>query len=243
MIEYDELDSTSNEAKRLVREGNAAELYGTVIVAHHQTAGRGRMGKSFASPKGDSVYSTFILPPPDNPAEQLTTALAAVAVCEAIENTTSYNPGIKWVNDVFVDGKKVCGILAESIQDVSANQGAVVLGIGVNINLNEDDLPDDLRNIAGSLIMNEVEKEAFFKALVEKIFSYVSSQEKDMAFVDAYRKRSILIGKNIIVKQGEKNRPAVALGIADDGALIVEYEDGSSDELRTGEVGILLSDS
>jgi birA, biotin-[acetyl-CoA-carboxylase] ligase region len=248
LIEYDELDSTNNEAKRLVREGNASELHGTVITARRQTAGRGRMGKGFFSPDGNSIYATFILPPPESPEGQLITALAAVAVCEAIEKTTPYKPEIKWVNDVLVDGKKICGILAETIQD-STSQSAVVLGIGVNINLNENDLPDELKDIAGSLRMNEEERVKFFEVFIESVFCCLSCQTDGQgeetlsdvkSLMDSYSKRSILIGKNVFVLRADEKRPATALGIAEDGALIVEYEDGTSEELRTGDVSIRL---
>ena len=237
IIEYEELDSTNNEAKRLLREGDASSLYGTVITARRQTSGRGRMDKGFFSPDGNSIYATFILPPPERPAEQQITALASVAVCETIEKMTSYNPRIKWVNDVLVDGKKICGILAESIQD-STGQGAVVLGIGININLNEEEFPEDLQDIAGSLKMNKEDREIFFKAFVERVFYCLSHHERSL--IDYYREHSILIGKDIFVIRFDEKRPATALGIAEDGALIVEYEDGTSEELRTGDVSIRL---
>jgi BirA family biotin operon repressor/biotin-[acetyl-CoA-carboxylase] ligase len=234
LIEYEELDSTNDEAKRLVRAGTS-ELYGTVITARRQTAGRGRKGRGFLSPgsggtQPGSIYASFILEPPENLAEQFITALAAVAVCEAIEETTSYEPGIKWINDVLVDGKKICGILAESIP------GAVILGIGVNINLKIDDLPQELTDTVGSLKMDEKERQCFFNALVGNVFRCVPGSP-----MDAYRKRSILTGQNIIIIQGENKRPAKALGVADDGALIVEYEDGSVCELRTGEITVRVA--
>lgn len=268
ILEYDQLDSTNDEAKRLVRaaknngpaEQNRGDivkkLYGSVITARRQNAGRGRMGKSFFSPGGDCIYASFILPLPERPAEQLITAAAAVAVCEALENTTAYKPGIKWVNDIIVGGKKVCGILAETIPE------AVILGIGVNINIEDGGLPKELQGIAGSLRMSEKEKDDFFSALAEKVPFYVSSEKtggsscaadkradkRDGSFcpasdissvINAYRKRSVIIGKSILVVQGDKKRPAAALGIADDGALIVKYEDGSTENLRAGEISVM----
>jgi len=295
ILKYDELDSTNNEAKRLVaaaRQPEAcgeAKLHGTVIITKHQTAGRGRMGRSFVSFGSSSIYASFILPPPENPAEQLITALAAVAVCEAIENTTSYSPGIKWINDILVDGKKVCGILAESVP------GAVILGIGVNIDIDtdtdndpdtdsdsysysdfntdmdldtdadtdsdlnndmdpdeskffnvktsmsKDNIPEYLRGVAGLLYLDEESRSRFESALIEAVFGCVLSDGgKAAALMDEYRSRSVLLGMPVVLSKGNEERTAIAKDIADDGALIVEYQDGSLETLRTGETSVRL---
>ena len=241
IIEYEELDSTNNEAKRLIVAARTPDAqnenipYGTVIKAKYQTAGRGRIGRSFFSPGPPSIYASFVLPPPARPAEQLITALAAVAVCEAIERTTSYKPGIKWINDVLADGKKICGILAESIPE------AVILGIGININIEESDMPKELRAYAGSLRLDEEETAGLFGALVDFVFRFTAAEGKEAAsLMDEYRKRSVVTGKKITIIQGESKRPATALDISDDGALVVAYEDGSVGELRTGEISIFI---
>ena len=233
ILSYDEIDSTNAEAKRLLRgEYSGDELYGVIVTARKQTAGRGRLGRSFASPGGDSVYASFILKPPEHPAEQRITAFAAVAVCLAIEKTTSYKPGIKWINDILVDGKKICGILAESVQ------GAVVLGIGININLEEDDLPVELRDAAGSLQIDKDTRERFFKTLIEEVFCYMTVAEKP-DLMDEYRTRSVLLGKPVNI--GSDSIPAFCEGIAGDGALIVRYENGSTEELRSSEISVRLA--
>ena len=173
VIEYEEIDSTNEAAKRLVRDRTAAldindELYGTVITAKKQTAGKGRRGKTFFSPGGDSIYASFILPPPENLAEQHITTLAGAAVCETIETVfrkPADVPTIKGVNDVMIKGRKVCGILTEGIP------GAVIIGIGININLNEKDFPEELQEIAGSLLLDSDERTRLFKALTEAILN------------------------------------------------------------------------
>jgi len=242
IIEYDELDSTNNEAKRMIRDSvsqknKTAALYGTVVTARRQSAGRGRRGKGFLSPGGGSVYASFILKPPKNPAEQRITALAAVAVCEAIESVTPCIPVIKWVNDILVDGKKVCGILAES------DPYAVVLGIGVNINLDRTDLPDELKDVAGTLLMDREERASFFRILTEAVFRCLSegSAKETALLMAAYRKRSLLLGRTVVFTSGEEKRVATATGIADDGALIVQYESGATEELRSGEISLRLA--
>ena len=247
IIEYEELDSTNDEAKRLVRAAffpaapdagpaGADTLYGSVVTARRQTAGRGRRGRSFASSGADSIYASFILRPPASVSEQRITAFAAVAVCEAIEKTTSCKPAIKWVNDILVDGKKVCGILAESVAH------AVILGIGVNINLGKGDLPEELADVAGSLTMTGDERALFFDALVESVFRCMEATgaADASALMDAYRERSLLTGRRIIISKGDMQRPAFATGIADDGALIIEYEDGTAEALRSSDVSVSL---
>ena len=239
MFFYEEIDSTNDEAKRLLRDGKAS--FGDVVAARRQTAGRGRRGRAFVSPGGDSVYASFILKPPERPAEQRITAFAAVAVCLAIERTTSYRPGVKWVNDVLADGKKICGILAESVP------GAVILGIGVNINLDCGCLPEDLRETAGSLSMDKETRTLFFDALAEDVFRCAAAAEKadaaeTAALMNAYRARSVLLGKLVVFLRGDTTCRALCENIADDGALIVRYENGKTEELRTAEISVRLDE-
>jgi len=259
---YDELDSTNDEAKRLLqaaRQGGGTGLYGAVITAVRQSAGRGRNGKPFASPGGDSVYASFILRPPEDPAEQRITAFAAVAVCLAIEKATSYKPGIKWINDIYLEGKKICGILAESVP------GAVILGVGININLDKKDLPDELKKSAGSLKLSAEERALLFESLREEVFRCMAIAERPdtdeaSALMDEYRARSVVIGKPVLLlletdisqnpcycipamntqsHDGYFRVPAYCVGVADDGALIVRHTDGSLEELRSSGVTVL----
>ena len=235
-------------------------LYGAVVTASRQSAGRGRNGKPFASPGGDSIYATFILRPPEDPAEQRITAFAAVAVCHAIEKTTSYKPGIKWINDIYLDGKKICGILAESVP------GAVILGVGININLDKKDLPDELKKSAGSLKLSAEERAMLFESLREEVFRCMDiagrpGTEEAAALMDEYRARSVVIGKPVLLlvetdillnpcycipamntqnHDGYFRVPAYCEGIADDGALIVRHTDGSFEELRSSGVTVQL---
>ncbi|MDR3365202.1 MAG: biotin--[acetyl-CoA-carboxylase] ligase [Clostridiales Family XIII bacterium] len=249
LIEYGEIDSTNEEAKRLARAaaggggGGLPELYGTVVTARRQSAGRGRRGRDFLSPGGDSVYASFILEPlgrTPGAGAQMITASAAVAVCLALEKTALCKPKIKWVNDVLLDGKKVCGILAESVKH------AVILGIGVNINLKDGDLPEDLRGAAGSVSMDTETRGRFFDALSEEVFRCAAEADSadeaaQSRLIDEYRSRSMLTGCSVFVLRGESKTPAAAVGIADDGGLVVEYGDGRRETLRSGEVSVRLS--
>jgi len=276
---YDEIDSTNDEAKRLIcarraqqsdadKTGGPSELCGVVITASKQTNGRGRLGRSFSSPGGDSIYASFILKPPEDPAEQRVTAFAAVAVCLAIEKTTSYRPGIKWINDILMEGKKICGILAESVP------GAVILGIGININLGEGDFPDELKESAGSLILSKEERARLLESLQAEVFRCMDAAGRPgaaeaAALMDEYRARSVVLKKPVLLLKKTETAslsyrdsrtvptsyspgpyprgaddytrvPAFCEGLADDGALIVRFDDGTVEELRSGEVTVQL---
>jgi BirA family biotin operon repressor/biotin-[acetyl-CoA-carboxylase] ligase len=253
------IDSTNAEAKRRVAE--AAELrdipYGSVIVADKQTAGRGRRGRSFFSPAADSVYMSFVLKPAGVIENSfLITIMAAVAVCRAVErmtdasgniNTdgtaTQQNPGIKWVNDIFINNRKICGILTEAVSDVESGViESLVLGIGVNINVPEADFPAEIRDIAGSLHIDPGKRGLFAATLISEVFSLYSTlaDGNTRYIIREYRAWSLMKGRNITVIKGDEERVAVACGIANDGSLKVEYADGTRENLRSGEVSIGL---
>ena len=146
---FESLDSTNNYLKKLA-SGGAAE--GTVVIADEQTAGRGRMGRSFASAPGCGIYMSMLLRPEGCTADCAPglTAVAAVAVCRAIEKVCGRAPGIKWINDLYLRGKKICGILCESsVKDGRVNYA--VLGIGLNVTTRAEEFPEELRETAGSL--------------------------------------------------------------------------------------------
>jgi len=152
---FDSLESTNITAKDKAAAG--AE-HGTVVIADYQTAGKGCRGKTFFSPAGRGIYMSFILDAGficlNNPAS--ITASAAVSVCQTIEYTTGKSPKVKKVNDIFLDGRKICGILTESVIGAeSHNINFIVLGIGINFNTPLSDFPEELQGIAGSLFESE----------------------------------------------------------------------------------------
>ncbi|MDR1796891.1 MAG: biotin--[acetyl-CoA-carboxylase] ligase [Clostridiales Family XIII bacterium] len=210
--EYDEIDSTNDEAKRRVAaalRAGAAEpspaleaLFGTAVAARRQTAGRGRRGRAFLSPGGHSIYISYILRPFGKYGNgDLLTLAAAVAVCRAIERVLPAGPGappeaaprIKWVNDVFLGGKKICGILAEAVSDPGTNRiCALVLGIGVNAGVPPEAFPGELQQTAGSLPLPKEKRAAFMAALSEEVFYYSGLCEGDPdAVLGAYRARAL----------------------------------------------------
>jgi BirA family biotin operon repressor/biotin-[acetyl-CoA-carboxylase] ligase len=151
-------------------------------------------------------------------------------------------PCIKWVNDVLINGRKVCGILTEAVNDPGSGAiNSYVLGIGVNINVPAEDFPEDVRGIAGSVRLRPADRIPFAATLIARIQSGHARALNGESPIDAYRKRSLMPGKPItILGPNQENRTAVAKEILDDGSLFVEYADGRTEALRNGEVSIRL---
>ncbi|MDR1496309.1 MAG: biotin--[acetyl-CoA-carboxylase] ligase [Clostridiales Family XIII bacterium] len=228
--------------------------FGTIIIADEQTAGRGRRGRAFASPAADSVYLSFILQPITAANTLLVTIMAAVAVCEAVEKVTAGEPAIKWVNDIYLNGRKICGILAEAISGIcsgtihsaSTDQkqndcgiDGVILGIGVNINVPPHDFPEEIRDTADSVSINPRDRGLFTAELIERVIEGYEGLTRGVSPIPAYRERSFIIDSEIIiVGYDDTETPAVAEDIADDGSLIVRYPDGSKESLNSGEVRV-----
>ena len=241
-----QVDSTNLRAKALAVQG---EKEGAVVVAEAQTAGRGRLGRSFYSPAQDGFYLSILLRPaiPATQALCLTTA-AAVAVCQALEQACGLSPRIKWVNDVLVEGKKVCGILTEA--QVNLENGELdwaVVGIGVNVEPPKGGYPPELADIAGALYPRGQVPEGLRNRLVAGVLDHFCQQYRApaQAHLADYRARSGVLGKNILVINPGLSpappRPAKALAIEDDFGLLVEYQDGTRQVLSSGEVSTRLS--
>ena len=232
-------DSTNTCVRRLAEDG-APE--GTVVVAAAQTAGRGRSGKSFLSPAGTGLYMSVLLRPQLAMGDALLiTTAAAVAVAHAVERVAAVTAQIKWVNDVYVDGKKVCGILTEGALDLE-NGGLryAILGIGINICPPAGGFPPELAPIAGALTETggEALRAPLAAAVLDEFFAlYPHLTEKP--FYDDYVSRSLLTGRQIEVLRGGMHLPAMALGIDRDLHLRVRYADGSEENLVAGEVSTM----
>jgi len=213
------------------------------VIANYQTAGKGRQGKTFHSPPDHGLYMTIILHASELSfsTPTLVTALAAVSVCEAIENITDKCPQIKWVNDLLLDGKKICGILTESVSmpDSPAAQ-RILLGIGVNISTPPSDFPEELRHIAGSLF--ETEKPTITRdQLAAEIINRIISPEKkhnEKEMLEKYRKRMFLLGKMVRITGTGETYEATAIDIDDTGQLIVRKDNGEVLFLSSGDISI-----
>ena len=240
---YDTLDSTNNRAKQLALE-NAP--HGTTVIAMQQTAGKGRLGRSFFSPREGIYLSIIIKPTFDLSKSVLVTAAAAVAVAQAIESVCGRQAQIKWVNDVYLDGKKIGGTLTEGISDFETGHiESLVIGIGVNTSVK--DFPDELRDTVGA-VDGDYSRSALAAEIISRMLNFAENIES-REFIQDYRKRSMVIGKNVTVYKGvysvapEKElegMPAKVLGIDDDGGLEVIYTDGKRETLTSGEISVRL---
>ena len=219
----------------------AGEAEGLALFAEEQTAGRGRLRRVFYSPRGGLYFSLLLRPARYTAAQALrVTAAAAVAVCAAIEDVGGRGAGIKWVNDVYMGGKKVCGILTEA--SVSMEDGrlrSVVLGVGLNAYAPPGGFPDPIKDIAGSVFdaPQGDGKNKLAAAVLRRFFELYGAL--DAPFVmEEYRRRSCVLGREIDVLGPQGARRAAALGIGDDGSLLVRYESGEEARLYAGEIGI-----
>ena len=236
---YDALESTNTTAKEAAIAG--AE-HGTVIAAIHQTGGKGRFGRQFQSPDG-GIYMSVVLRTErlaqETPA--LITALAAMAVCRAIESVSDKTPRIKWVNDVFLDEKKICGILTEAVTDFeSGSIQWMVVGIGVNFDTDENDFPDELRQIVGSVFPNgrgDVTKNQLAAKILNEIFFYCT-EDMHGEILAEYKKRLMMLGEKITIIGAKERCNAVAIDIDQTAQLIVRMDNGELRTLSSGEISI-----
>ena len=235
---HEKLDSTNTRAKLLAAQGAP---HGYLICADSQVSGRGRYGRQFFSPEHSGVYITYILRPTLS-AERavMITSLAAVAVARAIEKLCDADVKIKWVNDLYLNDRKICGILCEASMDFESGMlEYVVLGIGVNVG--QMTFPEELRDIATS-IENECGQPVSRSRLIAEISNELDSLYDQLptgAFMAESRRRSNVIGRDVTVLRGEARFPARVLDIDDQGRLVIRTESGVS-RVGSGEISIKL---
>lgn len=232
VIYYPSVDSTNNECKRLLAQGKQGMF---LVVTDCQTAGRGRQGKSFASPADTGIYFSLVIRPNTSFKNAVTaTTAASVAVCMAIEKLTDKKPVIKWVNDVYLDNRKICGILTEAITNFEDGTVESVI-IGIGINLKENAFPQELRDIVGFLDA-DINKNLLVSTVIDKLVEINTGDYK--TFIDYYRTHSMVIGQKIKIIRGDEQIPAVAVSIDEQGGLEVQLENGEHTVLRSGEISI-----
>lgn len=246
IICLDKVDSTNNYAKKLISETDAEN---NVVIAEFQYSGRGRMGRTWLSPRGKGLYMSIIIKPTSVESTVHTIPIgASVAVARAITRLTAQVPGIKWPNDIILGGKKVSGILTETVADTKS-ENYIVLGIGVNVSHEQNDFPEDIKNKATSIyaFMNQNTKNArgvnrarLAAAIISEIDNFIgeNSREKFSAVMQQYKILSATIGKEIVVVKADKAQKGKAIDIADDGCLIVEYDTGEIEHVLSGEVSV-----
>jgi len=238
LIHFQSVGSTNDKAKELAVKAEE----GTVIVAEEQTSGKGRLGRSWSSPGRKGIYASIILKPDMEPfnAAKLT-LLGAAAVALALEDC-GIESQIKWPNDIIINGKKAAGILTEMSSELGI-VNYIILGIGINVNQSVEELPPELVDRATSLMIaagKAIQRKHLLAQVLNRLDElYAQFKEKgdiDQA-LDICRERSAVIGKDIIVVQGRKQRPGHAVSINHDGELMVRFDEGL-EQVISGEVSI-----
>lgn len=232
----DSVSSTNTVLKELAEQGRPE---GTVLIARQQSAGKGRLGRSFYSPRGTGLYMSILLRPKFSAEESLSiTTAAAVAVAGAVEEITGRRAMIKWVNDVYLDGYKICGILTEASVDFETNGlNYAVLGIGVNLQESEEGFSAELKDVAGTLFQ-KAPPEAYVQlaaGILNRFFGFYRTLTT-YPFLQEYRERSLLTGMKIRFLRGGESFAGKVLGVDENVRLLVELEDGTTTAFSAGEV-------
>jgi BirA family biotin operon repressor/biotin-[acetyl-CoA-carboxylase] ligase len=232
---YKTIDSTNNQAKKMVAEGTAK--HGTIITADEQTAGRGRFDRKFFSPAKTGVYMTVVFKPNKNAADtQLITIAAAVSVVRAVKKLTGIDTDIKWVNDVFLNGKKICGILTEATIDFESQTAeSIIVGIGVNIKT--EDFPKEMKKTATSLYCDNLNRNVLIAKIVNNL-TVLYSDLKNKNLMQEYKRHSVILNKNISYVINGLKKEGFVTDINEKGNLIVKTSNGKVETLESGEVTI-----
>ncbi len=239
---FDSVSSTNTLLKTRAEQGEDA---GLVLIAREQTAGRGRMGRSFYSPAGSGLYLSVLYRPVSPAADAVRiTACAAVAVAETIEALSGQKTQIKWVNDVLIGGKKVSGILTEASLDCESGLvHYLIVGIGINISEPEGDFPDVLQGIAGSAFSGEAIPHLRCRlaaGILDRLTDFMEDPGDDRCF-EAYRARSLVLGRQVnLLSPGREPVPAEVLALERDYSLLVRLGDGSERRISSGEISLRL---
>ncbi|MCD8340659.1 MAG: biotin--[acetyl-CoA-carboxylase] ligase [Clostridiales bacterium] len=241
LLVFQSIDSTNNYLKR--EEEHLPS--GTVAVANEQTGGRGRRGRTFQSPGEVGVYLSALLRPDVEPAKALDlTAYVAVAVCEGIEAATGLQPEIKWTNDIVIQGRKICGILTEMmLESESMTLRSIVTGIGINVNQREEDFPEDIRAMAGSLAMMTgapVRRGRLTAEIInalDRMYTDWSAGGTD--YLERYRRRCLTLGREVqLLHPDDTVEPAFAEDVDEQFGLVVRMPDGTRRTVTSGEVSV-----
>jgi len=236
---YDSIPSTNIRAKEIAAESKE----GTLIISEEQTQGRGRLSRRWVSPKGKGLWFSIILKPDFKPEKVYKiTLIGAAAITEALEDMgiKSY---IKWPNDIIVEGKKICGILTEmSCENDRVNY--VIMGIGINVNLKEEDFDEELIEKATSLRIvtgKEIDRSQLLANVLnhmERLYIPFKVKGSLDETIRICREKSILIGNQVRIIRGDMITSGKVLNIDDEGYLLVQYEDGKIEKILSGEVSI-----
>ena len=240
---FETVDSTNNVLKDMASKGVPS---GTVVISDHQSGGKGRRGRSFSSPSGVGIYLSYLLKP-DSGFDKISdlTSWTAVAVADAIKNAYGLDSQIKWVNDLLMNRKKICGILTEvTVEGESGLIDTCIIGIGINVN--ESGFPEEISQIATSISIENGGKTFIRSTLAAEIIKSMdklaSGWPDDSYYLNRYRELNITTGSRITafpqMAENGQGRTGTAVEINDDFSLKVRFDDGSVSDLRSGEVSV-----
>ena len=237
---FPSLDSTNDHLRALAKAGAPQ---GTAILADHQTAGHGRRGRSFHSPAGSGVYLSLLLRPDCPPAQLMhLTCAVAVAMCEAVEATAGFRPGIKWTNDLVFGTRKLGGILTEIGFNSKGNVDWAIIGVGINCCQTASDFPEEIREMAGSLSMitqAPIDRAKAAAAMLDRLYIMSEGLLTEKAeILNRYRSDCMTLGRDVVLVRGEEKRYGHALDIDSDGRLIVRFGDGATETVSSGEISV-----
>ncbi len=237
IIIFDKIDSTNNYAKNT---NNSDLKKPTIIIANEQTSGRGRVGKTFFSPKDTGLYMSIVFSPEKKINElDLLTITAAVSVCEAIINTTSLPAKIKWVNDIFIENKKICGILTEAVNNYQTGKvDKLIIGIGVNVNNPHNEFPENIADTASAINSPNTDRNNLCAEIVNLFDKYYSENNREK-IIEKYKKYSLVINKRIKYTKNNKEYYAIVKNINNSGNLEVINDDNTEETLKSGEISII----
>lgn len=238
---YSTIDSTNNEAKKKLNEKMEQDI---LILSEEQTEGKGRLGRVFVSPASTGLYMSLVLHDVSSEKNStLVTTVAAVAVCRAIEKLTNKTPQIKWVNDLFLNEKKICGILTEGIINMETQTTeSIVLGIGVNITVSKENVPKNLQDIIGGIFDSQKNEQNITRnqlaAEIMNQFYPLYQEMESKEYLNQYRERCFVLGKEVSFKKNNEELEGKAVAIDDEGGLVVERKNNERLTLSYGEISI-----
>lgn len=243
---FDSTDSTNTQAKEFIKNNPNETCHGKIFLAEHQTAGRGRLGKKFYSPNKTGIYASIIIDAQKiSLPSHLITPAAAVAVTRMLQNHLNLPSKIKWVNDIFINKKKVCGILTEGIFHDGLLKN-IIIGIGLNVSTSFEQNPENLQNIATSLCSldntQNLDRNIVFAHLLNEVFIAINSSQSEI--MTEYKEKSLVLNRTIQVIEKDSSYPAEVLDITPEGHLIIQRKDSNiTQELLSGEISIKLDDT
>ncbi|NLY87219.1 MAG: biotin--[acetyl-CoA-carboxylase] ligase [Clostridiales bacterium] len=243
---FNSVDSTNDLCKRNTHHNTkTSDLIKYIAIAEHQTQGRGSRGRSFFSPSNTGLYMSILIANPPYSIEEATkfTTMAAVSVCKAIEEISGKKSLIKWVNDIYVSKKKVCGILTEASPNLTGDKlEYAVIGIGINVYPPATGFPEDIEEKAGAIFETRITdvRNHLVASIINHFVNYYESDSKSNgkknSYTDEYRRRCFILGKEVLVITESEIKKATAINIDNSCRLIVRYDNGNMETLYSGEI-------